>query len=280
MANRRSVLTVKDDDVDILDLFRGLVAEWRLVTLTTSAFIALAIAYILLTPPLYQASAVVIDITEDQSGSGQLLSRLGNFAGLAGVDVGPLARTSQLQARETLHSRRLVEAFVQRNDVFSTLQSQNDDLRSVEEAIEFVANDVRKVTYDPRRGINTVSVSWNNPEIASEWANDYVEVANDILRNEARESAQRSIDYLNSQIVSTSVVGIQQALFNLLEHETKTLMLANARDHYAFYPVDPARPPLEQSWPRPLLLIALSILAGMIVATSGVIYKRYILPAF
>ena len=74
-------------------------------------------------------------------------------------------------------------------------------------------------------------------------ANGLVGLANELLRTRALEEAQRNIAYLNAQADRTNEVELRRAIFNLIESETKTLMLANGRTEYAFRVVDPAVPP-------------------------------------
>ena len=53
--------------------------------------------------------------------------------------------------------------------------------------------------------------------------------------------------------------------YQLIESETRTVMLANAQDEYIFKTVDPAVVPQEKSEPsRALIAIVATILGGML----------------
>jgi uncharacterized protein involved in exopolysaccharide biosynthesis len=84
--------------------------------------------------------------------------------------------------------------------------------------------------------------------------------------------SSRNVAYLNKQISQTSSVEIQKALYNLIESETKTLMLANARAEYAFRVVDPAVVPEVRNSPKRTLMvlsgIVLGFLAGALLALA------------
>jgi uncharacterized protein involved in exopolysaccharide biosynthesis len=54
-------------------------------------------------------------------------------------------------------------------------------------------------------------------------------------------------------------------MYNLIESETKTLMLANARAEYAFTVVDPAVVPEERVSPRRTLMVLSGLFIGMVV---------------
>jgi len=113
-------------------------------------------------------------------------------------------------------------------------------------------------------GITTITIEWTDPAVAARWANDYVALANEIIRTQAREEAERNIEYLNQQISQTNVVGLQRVMYNLIEAETKTLMLANARSEFAFSSVDPAVTPEVRSKPKRKIVVLSGIAIGLI----------------
>jgi uncharacterized protein involved in exopolysaccharide biosynthesis len=113
--------------------------------------------------------------------------------------------------------------------------------------------------------LTIVSVNWTDPVTAARWANDFVALANEMLRARAISQSQASITYLNEQIAHTNVVEIQRVMYNLIESETKTLMLANVKPEYAFAVVDPAVPPEVRASPQRTLLILLGLVFGAVM---------------
>jgi len=83
------------------------------------------------------------------------------------------------------------------------------------------------------KGTTTITIDWRDPAIAARWANDFVALANDLLRGRAIDESTRNIDYLNKQLEHTTVVEIQHAMYGLVEAQTKSLMLAHGRLEYA-----------------------------------------------
>jgi uncharacterized protein involved in exopolysaccharide biosynthesis len=77
--------------------------------------------------------------------------------------------------------------------------------------------------------------------------------------------SKASITYLNDQIAHTSDIEIQRVMYNLIENETKTLMLANATPEYAFTVVDPGVPPELRSSPHRILMIGFGLLLGVFI---------------
>jgi uncharacterized protein involved in exopolysaccharide biosynthesis len=119
-------------------------------------------------------------------------------------------------------------------------------------------------------------VEWTDPGTAAEWANGLVTLANENLRERARSGAERNISYLNAQIKETSLVPLQQVMFNLIENEMKTVMLANAREEYAFTVVDHAVPPEIRSRPQRTLLVILGTMFGGFLSLIFVGFRRLI----
>jgi uncharacterized protein involved in exopolysaccharide biosynthesis len=99
-------------------------------------------------------------------------------------------------------------------------------------------------------------------------------MANERIRARAIDEANRNIKFLNEQIDKTRVVEVQRLIFSLIENETKTLMLANARTEYAFTVIDPAVPPERKIGPHGSLYAIFGAFMGSIVAISVAYFRR------
>ena len=119
-----------------------------------------------------------------------------------------------------------------------------------------------------------MEVEWKNPILAAMWANDLVKMANARLRNEAIEESEKNIGYLEKQLASTSAVEIQQAIYRLIEGQTKTKMLASTREEYAFTVIDPAVPPEERAGPKRLLIVLLGLIVGLAAGFTVAWFRR------
>ena len=82
------------------------------------------------------------------------------------------------------------------------------------------------IDQDKTSGITTVAIEWPDSATASRWANGYVALANELIRARALRESGRNISYLNAQLSRTSSIELQQGLYDLIESETKTQMLA------------------------------------------------------
>src|SRR5690606_5922413 len=143
--------------------------------------------------------------------------------------------------------RSLIEEFIGRNNLIPVLLSDGEEdpdrPPTLWRAVEAFRKNVYHVEEDPETGLIRVRAGWTDPERAASSANGLVDLANERVRQRDLSDAQRNIKYLNEQLAETNVVGLQQAIDNLIEGEMKTLMLANAREEYALTVVDRAVAP-------------------------------------
>jgi LPS O-antigen subunit length determinant protein (WzzB/FepE family) len=85
------------------------------------------------------------------------------------------------------------------------------------------------------------------------------------MREQDVKEAEARIAYLEGKLQETNIAGMQQVFYQLIESETRTVMLANAQDEYIFKTVDPAVVPQEKSEPkRALIAIVATMLGGML----------------
>jgi len=121
---------------------------------------------------------------------------------------------------------------------------------------------IRQVSENEETGIVTVEFSFRNPALAARWANDYVAMANAEIRQRTIEEASRALDYLNEQVDQTSMAGLRETIFRLIQTQLERITLANARPQYAFNVLDPAVVPEERSHPKRTLIVILSMIVG------------------
>ena len=91
---------------------------------------------------------------------------------------------------------------------------------------------------------------------------------NNRLRADAIEETDKRIGFLEKQLAQTSSVEVQQAIYRLIEAETKNKMIASTREEYAFKVVDPAVPPEKRYRPKRALMALVGLMLGMIVAVG------------
>jgi len=267
----------RDDRViSLVEIWTLIRDEWRLLAGIIVVFTGASIALALLMTPVYRAEAIITAVDTDRTGrsASALLGQFGGLAGLAGINLGAASGASN-RALGVLQSRALVEEFIQRNALLPVLYAETPEPPTLWRAVEDFMR-LYSVQRDIETGLITVRVEWTDATRAADWANALVRLANELLRQHDLADAERNIVYLNEQIEHTNVVGLQQVAYNLIETEMNTLMLANARQEYAFSVIDPAVVPELRHRPRRKQLVVLGTLLGGIVGLFMIGARRFL----
>lgn len=262
------VSVAEEGEIDLAAIVRAAWQHKVLVAVITGIAGLIAVAVALLTAPIFRADVVVTDVREAGLGaavSSSTLGQLGGLASIAGFNLGATANKTQVN-QAVLKSRNLVEQFIQRNGLIDELFEDSDDEPTLWLAVERFQGGVLRISEDTRQGKTTITMDWKDPEVAAKWANGFIALANDLIRKRALDEATRNVAYLTEQIDKTHVVELQRVMYNLVENETKALMLANARVEYAFQVVDPATAPERRISPNRRFIVLSGAAAGFFIS--------------
>lgn len=262
---------------------------WRVVSAERRAAVALlalctlvATAVAFLWPPTYEAEVLLAPVPQSRDQSLGLGGQFADIATMIGLTLGPRKdRTAEHLA--ALRSRSLAMGFVQKESLRPVLFPERWDAGSGQwkggaptdwEAYERFDEDVRSVSMDWKSGLITLRIEWSDPETAARWANALVQFANERLRADAIEDATRRIAYLQKEVARTGAMEVRQAIFRLIEAETKRRMMAATNVEYAFEVIDPAVTPEERAWPKRVLMIATGFLVGVMLSVTVAFVRR------
>jgi uncharacterized protein involved in exopolysaccharide biosynthesis len=278
-AGSHDVITdeqIRDDRVDGPDLAALLRIAWnsRYLLMLCSGICGLLALYVALTAtPIFKAEVVVSEVRDGAMGGGasSLVNQFGGLASLAGINLpnGGADRT----APAVLQSRRLVEEFIKSQNLVPVLLVKRKD-PTLWKAVKEFREGVVVIREDKRTNLTTIAMSWKDPAVAARWANEFVALANELIRARAESDSSRDIAYLNKQVAQTNIVDLQRILYNLIESETKTLMLANARTEYAFKIVDPAVAPELKTSPKRALIVIFGTFLGFVIGLAVIFVRR------
>lgn len=258
-----------------MDYWSILVDSWKTIAVITLASMFVASIFALSLPAIYRAEATLSPVTEQDSGELAVLTgQLNSLAELAGVNLG--GDTSIEESIATLKSRSLTASFIREENLMPILfadawDKEKNQWKDPEnppsdwDAYALFARKIRFLREDSKTGLVTLYIEWTDPEQAADWANKLVKRLNRERRYEAIKEATKSIVYLESQLRKTSVVEIQQAIYRLIEAETKNKMVANTREEYAFKIIDPAVVPKQRLKPRRTLIVITGMFGGVML---------------
>jgi uncharacterized protein involved in exopolysaccharide biosynthesis len=255
-----------DEKLDLVALLRLLSDYRRTVLLTTVIFGIAAGTYAFLATPIFRAEITVTAVKDRQESGSGLGGQLGDIANLAGVNLGNNADGQA--AKAVLGSRHLIQVFIERYGLLPILRGRAAQAPTLWRGVNRFHDNILSINDDSRKGVTIIAMNWTEPAVAARWANDFVALANELIRTKALNEAKRNVDYLTEQTAKTSSVDMQQALYNLIYSETKKLMLANERVEYAFAVADPAVAPEIRSSPKRKMLLLGGVGFGLFVGIS------------
>lgn len=296
---------LKDNEIDLRELFGVIWDSKLLIVGITGLFAALAIVFALLQPNIYRSEALLAPVQAGDSAS-SLASKFGGLASLAGVNLpaGGIDKTSL--AIEYIQSRVFLKKFIQNhpgvlpalmavdkwhggNNIleFDTNVYDVDtgewvreavaprkSVPSVQEAHE-VFKQLLSISRDKDSSFVTLAIEHQSPYVAAQWVTWLIEDVNNALRDNDIAQAERSIAYLQSEINNTSISEMRSSLFELIQSQTQTIMLANASPEYIFKTVDPAVVPEIKTKPSRALIVVLGALLGGFLAVSIVFIRQF-----
>ncbi|MGI9343636.1 MAG: Wzz/FepE/Etk N-terminal domain-containing protein [Gammaproteobacteria bacterium] len=299
------------EELDLRQLFSILWQGRWIIAGIGFAGTLIALIAVLILPNVYRSEAILAPNQDDgASGLSALATQFGGLAALANFDLG--ARGSQDKTAlglEILRSRKFISDFIDRHDLLVPVMAAEDwdmatgeliidgsiydvdegewvrkvrppkkTVPSLQEAsAEFIKNNLY-VMQDKNTGFVTVAVEHYSPELSRQWVDWLVRDINAIVMQDEVDEAQQAINYLNSQIAATSFADLKVVFFELIEEQTKTMMLANVTDEYLLKTVDPAVVPERKAKPQRALILIASALASGIVGIVVVLLMSSIFP--
>jgi uncharacterized protein involved in exopolysaccharide biosynthesis len=253
----------KLDLVAFIQLFRDY--RWT-IAISTLIVGSIATTYALLATPIFRAEITVTIVEQKDEGFGsQLGGSLSDIANLAGVSVGSKDEDA---FKAVLGSRYLIQKFIERYGLQPVLSRGAKKPLTLWKAVKQFRENVLFIKDDQRKGTTVVSINYTDPVVAARWANDFLALANELIRTKSLEQAKRNVAYLTDQTGKTTSVEVQRALYTLVESETRKMMLANERTEYAFAVADPAVAPEIRSSPKRTMLLLAGLGLGMFIGFS------------
>jgi len=259
---------------------------------------------------VYQTQVLLTPAQNDTGSMSQLAGRFGGLASLAGIDIGGRGDQLANEGVAIFTSRDFLLKFVHDRNLKPVLFYKKWDkklnqwkkpgpiARALRKIIPKTGNkptvkryaDPREptdwatyrlfkgkfinVAQDKKTSLITVTVSAYKPQDAMDWAAELVKRVNEHLRQAKKNEAEKSIAYLEAASQQTNIVEMKTAIYQLIETQTKTIMLANVKEEFVFKTLDPAFYPEQKTSPKRGLMIVGGAFAGLLIATV-LLFIRY-----
>ena len=281
----QTVKIAKDDEIDLIELFKVFWAHKLMFVIITVMFAVGSVVYALSLPNIYTAEVTLAPVNSDGNALSGGLGALGGLASLAGISTSGGGDTAANIA--VIKSRLFIMEFIKENDLLPILFPKKWDSKSkkwlvgdkskvpsLQKGYKVFINDVLIIAKDNKAGLMKLKVNLYDSELSAECANMLVTKANLFLKQKAISEANQSISYLKEQIKITTEVDIQELLYKLIEKELQTIKLASVRKDYAFKVLDPALIPEEKSKPVRSLICILGAMLGGVLGCIVILAKH------
>ena len=184
---------------------------------------------------------------------------------MAGINLSPEESKKNVNIA-TITSRLFLEDFISTSGIRDELLSGSsyDSASAPDWHLYRTLRNTINIQEDLKTGLVTLSVDWNNPITAADWANQLVLHMNNKSRNQDIEEARLNISFLEQEIKTTKITEVQNLLYDIMQKQTETMMLANVKKEYAFKIINPAYPPELRFFPKRTLIVVVGTILGSI----------------
>jgi len=297
-----------DDEIDLKELFTVLWKGKLVITLITGFAAVCVVLYALSLPNIYKSKALLAPKGESGAGGLAGLARqYGGLARLAGVNIGGGGGGSSksVMAQQKIKSldfftRHLYEKIVVDLMAVSHWEAATGALVYAPGVFDHKSQTwLREVSYplqakpsaqeahkaflarlslseDQKTSLVTIAIQHQSPVVAQAWVTLIIEAVTEELRGSDVEEAQGSIAFLEEQRKQTSLVSLDEVFAQLIEEQTKTIMLANVSKDYVFNVIDPAVVPELKSEPNRAQICILGTLLGGMLGVLLVLVRHYV----
>jgi LPS O-antigen subunit length determinant protein (WzzB/FepE family) len=298
-----------DDEIDLSELWRAIWSGKILIIVISFIFAMSSIVFALSKPDVYKASILLAPSSSDSAGGiGALAGQFGGLASLAGISLGGGGTDKTALALEIIKSRAFLETFIIKHNLLIPLIASekwdriNDELIFDDEVYDVKNNKwIRKVSFpktmvpspweayqeflelisvsqDKTTSLVTIDVEFYSPQIAKKWLKWLVADVNDFMRQQDESEAQSSIDYLTKQLEKTEVSAMETVFYQLIEEQTKNMMLTKVSAEYVLKTIDPAQVPEKKAGPKRALIFVLGTMLGGILSVLIVLIRHFTKP--
>ncbi|MEW6996859.1 Wzz/FepE/Etk N-terminal domain-containing protein [Colwelliaceae bacterium BS250] len=297
----------QDDEIDLMVLWHAIWARKLLIVVITFFFTVGSVIYALSLPNTYRASAL-LSPAQSSSGAGGLGALAGQFGGLAsmaGINLGGQEQNKTGLALEILKSRSFIESFIKNNELLVPLMATKDWAINTNTLIynEKLYNEqtkqwVREVKFpkipqpslweafekfktlitvdeNAETGMIRISIEHFSPNIAKNWLTLLIAEINNYMRIMDKSEAQNSIDFLTAKLEQTQLSGMQTVFYQLIEEQTKTMMLTEVTPEYVLKTIDPPNAPDRKNGPNRALIVILGSMLGGILSVLLVLIRYF-----
>lgn len=285
------------DEIDLKLLFDVVWRRKWWVLCFTFIFSISSVLYALLLPDQYTAKTILAPAQSESGGMSGIAAQYGGLASLAGINLGGGSSNRLEQAVEVLNNWPFLDDFVRRHELAPyimavekwdrdlddlqwdrklyneitkkwMIQDDGKDMSPSSYQIYKRFSKMIKASLDVKSGFLSLEVESVSPRLSYEWVNLLVHDINVHFQQIDINESRKNIEYLKAKINETSITEMQSVFYNLIEAQTKSLMLAEVSDQYLVKAIVPAMLPEVKSKPRRALICFIGTFLGFLIGVA------------
>jgi len=297
----------QDDEIDLAELWRAIWGGKLTIIAISFIFAVASIFFALSKPNVYKASAILAPAAAE-GGAGGLAALAGQFGGLAsmaGINLGGGGGDKTALALEIIKSRSFIENFIAKHDLLVPIMAAEkwdrvSDKLILDDELYDEANkkwiravslpkktipssweaykefsELLSVSQDKTSAMVTIQIEYFSPAIAKQWLTWLIADVNEFMREQDQKEAQDSISYLKKQLENIQVSSMETVFYQLIEEQTKNMMLTQVKAEYVLKTIDPAQVPDEKSGPKRALIVVLGTMLGGMLSVLIVLIRYF-----
>jgi len=298
----------QDDEVDLAELWRAIWAGKFTIIIISMIFAVASVFFALSKPNIYKATAILAPASSEggAGGLGALAGQFGGLASMAGINLsGGGGADKTALALEIIKSRSFIENFITDHDLLVPLMASkkwdmaNDALILDEELYDKTNNkwirevkapkrpvpspweaykelsELLTVSQDKATSMVNIDIEFYSPKIAQQWLTWLIQDINEFMRKQDKKEAKASIDYLTKQLANIKVSTMETVFYQLIEEQTKNMMLTMVKKEYVLKTIDPAQVPDTKDKPKRALIVVLGTVLGGLLSVMIVLMRYF-----
>ncbi len=310
-------MTEPVQEISLTDLLAAVRRRKRVVLTFTACVLVVALLYAIFATPRYSASIVVQPQANEPGGSGalaQLAGQLGSVSSMVGLGLGKES-DEENNYLATLTSHELALKFINQYNVAPLLFPKQWDAQtrnwkplhrgvlsrfrlSISRTLARISDDkgwrpptdapttwqllnrfekILDVKKKDDAGVVNVTIKYPDPQIAADWANEYVALANSLIRERVVSETQAALIYLSQVAEQTSITEVKDSAYLLIQRHLDEQIEAKSKSDYAFQVVDPAIVPGQPSPPGRALVMVGALVMGLLLGSLLAVFQEFFL---
>ena len=287
---------INEGEIDLLQLITELWNKKALIIFLTTIAAIISVLYSLSLPNIYRSQALLAPADSQSQGMSSSLGGLSSIAGIAGISIPGTGDAKKTEAIAILNSHQFLEEFINSHNLVVPIMASKgwdkesnklifneklydaqknqwlvEDGKDLKPSIQETVKKFRLMvssSVDKKNGYLLIFADTYSPYISKQWVELLIVDINKYIMEADVERAEKSLEYLNSQINQTAIPELKQVVAQLIKKEQQTIMLSQSSPEYIFKVIDrPIVPELKLS-PKRAIICIVGTITGFLIAVA------------